>query len=115
MSLQFSVEEIDAHTAIVTFEGALTFGMNLSLADSKLRGLVESGFSRLIFDMTGVPYCDSAGLGAIIHTYGLTKQKQGTIRLCGLSERVAAMLKMTTTDSFLPIDLDRTTCIAALA
>jgi anti-anti-sigma factor len=61
-----------------------------------------------------VPYCDSAGLGAIVHAYGLTKQQGGMLRMCGLSERVAAMLRMTTTDTFLPIDADRAAGIAAL-
>lgn len=114
MSLQLNVEEIDAHTAVITLDGALTFGLSLNLADSKIRGLVERGVTLLVLDMTGVPYCDSAGLGAIVHTYGLAKQKGGKIRLCGLSERVAAMLEMTTTDSFLPIDTDRAASLAAL-
>jgi len=114
MSLEIKVQDLNAHSAVVILEGALTFGMSLSLADSKLRGLVERGITKLVLDMTGVPYCDSAGLGAIVYTYGLAKQQGGMIRLCGLSDRVAAMLRMTTTDSFLPIDADREAGVAAL-
>jgi anti-sigma B factor antagonist len=114
MSIQIQVEDLSPNSAVVIFEGALTFGMSLSLADSKLRGLVERGVTKLVLDMTGVPYCDSAGLGAIVYTYGLTKQQNGAMRLCGLSDRVAAMLRMTTTDSFLPIDKDRAAAISAL-
>jgi anti-sigma B factor antagonist len=114
MSVQISVEEVSARAAVVTFQGALSFGMSLSLADSQLRGLVDRGFNRLLLDLTNVPYCDSAGLGAIVYAYGLTKQQGGMLRLCGLSDRVAGMLKMTTTDSFLLIDADRPAGIAGL-
>jgi anti-sigma B factor antagonist len=114
MSLQINVEDLSSDSAVVIFEGPLTFGMSLSLADSQLRGLVERGIHRLVLDMTAVPYCDSAGLGAIVYIYGLAKQQGGMIRLVGLSERVAAMLRMTTTDSFLPIDKDRAAGISAL-
>ncbi len=114
MSLQLKVEDLTPRSAVVTFEGPLTFGMSLSLADSQLRGLVERGVNQLVLDMAGVPYCDSAGLGAIVYIYGLAKQQGGMIRLCDLSARVAAMLRMTTTDSFLPIDKDRAAGISAL-
>ena len=114
MSVQIKVEDLDQQSAVVLLEGPLTFGMSLSLADSQLRGLVERGMNRLVLDMSGVPYCDSAGLGAIVYMYGLTKQQGGMIRLCGLSDRVAGMLRMTTTDSFLPIDTDRAAGIAAI-
>ena len=110
-----TVEDLDANSAVVTLDGPLTFGMSLSLTDSQLRGLVERGITKLLLDMTAVPYCDSAGLGTIVHVYGMAKQNGGVVRLFGLSERVAALLKMTTTDSFLPIDVDRATSMAALA
>ncbi len=108
------VEDLSADSAVVIFEGPLTFGMSLSLADSQLRGLVERGVNKLVLDLAHVPYYDSAGLGAIVYIYGLAKQRGGMIRLCDLSERVAAMLRMTTTDSFLPIDQDRVASVSAL-
>ncbi len=113
--MQITVEDLNADSAVIVFEGALTFGMSLNLADGKLRGLLERGINKMVLDLSGVPYCDSAGLGALVYTYGLAKQKGGMIRLCGLSERVAALLRMTTTDSFLPVDVDRAAGIAALS
>jgi anti-sigma B factor antagonist len=109
------VQDLTTDSAVVTLAGPLTFGSSLSLTDSKLRGLVEKGITKLLLDLTGVPFCDSSGLGAIVYMYGLTRQRGGMIRLCGLSDRVAGMLRMTTTDSFLPVDADRAAGVAALA
>jgi anti-sigma B factor antagonist len=115
MSLQMTVEQLDASRAVLIFDGALTLGMSLRLADSQIQNLINKGVNRLVFDLSGVPYCDSSGLGALVHTHGLAKEAGGMIRLCGLSDRVANMLRMTTTDTLLRIDVDRAASIAALA
>lgn len=114
MSLRINVEELNPRCAVVGFEGTLTLGMDLRFADSHLRGLLEKGITKLAFDLTGVSLCDSAGLGVIVHTYGLTKEQGGMLRLFGLSSKVAQVLKITTTDSFIPIDPDRATAVTAL-
>lgn len=115
MPLQIKVEELTADTAVITFDGSLTLGMSLSLVDSQIRGFVEKGLTKIVFNLASVAYCDSAGLGLIVHTFGLTTQKGGMLRLCCLSDRVAGVLKMTTTDSFLPVDADQVSSVSALS
>ena len=114
MSLRITVEELSANSAVITFKGSLTLGTTIGIVDGQLRGLIDRGVDRLIFDLAAVPYCDSSGLGLIVHTFGLTNEKGGMLRLCCLSERVAGVLKMSTTDSFLSIDADKPSAIAAL-
>jgi hypothetical protein len=41
MTLQASFERIHADTAVITFVGSLTLGMNLKMADDQIRGLVD--------------------------------------------------------------------------
>src|ERR1700733_4570531 len=101
MTLQTSIQRIHADTAVITFVGNLTLGMNLKMADDQLQGLVEEGVSRMVLDLTAVPYIDSAGLGVLVHTRGLMHQREGKLRLCGLGERVASLLKMTMMDAVL--------------
>jgi len=38
----------------------------LTLADSQVRAAIADGVNRLVFDLTGVDYVDSAGLGMIV-------------------------------------------------
>lgn len=115
MAVQLVVEAIGPNRAVVTFQGSLNLGTTLQAADHQLQTLIGSGVTRLVLDLSHVPYCDSAGLGVIVHTYGLAEQKGGRVRICGVAGRVAGVLKMTRTDTFLPIDADRATSIAALA
>ena len=118
MALEATVETMEGtssgKTAIVTLTGLMTLGTNLKTADQRVQTALETGAKNLVLDMTGVSYSDSAGLGMLVHTYGLVKAKGGSFRLCGVGERVMAMLKLTTTDRFLTVDADRTASLAAL-
>jgi anti-anti-sigma regulatory factor len=50
----------------------------------------------------------------LMYAYGMLNEKKGTLRLCGVSDRVLALLKMTKTDSFLPIDATCGESVSAL-
>jgi anti-anti-sigma factor len=114
MAIQLVIEELSPDSAVVTFEGSLNLGTTLQTADKQLQSLIGNGVKNLVLDLSAVPYCDSAGLGVIVHTYGLAEQSGGKVRICGASGRVAGVFKMTRTDTFLSIDADRATSIAAL-
>jgi anti-anti-sigma factor len=114
MALELTTEKLDAHTAVVTMTGSLTLGTNLKIADTQLQQLITDGVTRLVLDLTACPYSDSAGLGVLVHTYGLLREHGGAIRLCGTPERVSALLKMTKLERLLPCDPDRATSIAEL-
>jgi anti-sigma B factor antagonist len=54
----------------------------------------------LILDVAGVPYIDSAGIGALVGAY-VTHQKDGrNLSLVGITDRVLGSLKATRVDQF---------------
>jgi anti-anti-sigma factor len=118
MALDATIETIETAgrgiTAVVTLSGMMTLGTNLKTADQQVQSALDQGAKNLVLDLTGVSYSDSAGLGMLVHTYGLIKRSGGQFRLCGVQERVMSMLRMTTTDKFLPVDEDRASSLAAL-
>jgi anti-sigma B factor antagonist len=67
-----------------------------------------------VLDLTEVPYLDSAGLGTLVHTNGLVLRSGGMLRLCGVGNQVAALLKLTKMDAVLPVDADAGASLAAL-
>ena len=117
MALEMKVETLDdgQATVVASVEGALTMGTSLKTVDNNLQGLVERGTKRLVLDLTGCPYCDSAGLGLLMHIAGLMAVPGRAMRICGVSARVMNLLQITRTESLLPLDPDRATSLAALA
>jgi len=107
MLLEMTIDRLDPVTAAVIINGSLTLGTNLKMMEAQVRQLIIDGVDRLVLDLTDCPYSDSAGLGFLIHTYGLIGERQGSMRLCGVSERVTALLRMTRTDKLIPCDPTR--------
>jgi anti-sigma B factor antagonist len=114
MLLTADIERLSPETAVVTFHGSLTLGTSLKVADSQLQSAISDGVTRLIVDMSGVDFLDSAGLGMVVYIYGALSEKNGMMRLCGVTPRVASVFKLTKTDSFLTMDDCREDSMAAL-
>jgi anti-sigma B factor antagonist len=88
-----------ADTRILTLEGPVTLA-NLFAFQGELR---KESPALTILDLSGVPYMDSAGMGAIINSY-VSAQKSGRkLVLAGVSERVHTLLQLTNTDKLLTV------------
>jgi anti-anti-sigma factor len=114
MILQVDIEKPKPGVAVVRFTGPLTLGTSLHAVDAQLQKTIKDGAARVVLDMAAVPYMDSAGLGALVQASGMARQQGGELRLCGVSERVAELIKMTRTDGLLPMDADVDASLTAL-
>ena len=54
-----------------------------------------------ILDLSGVPYMDSAGMGAIVNYYVFCQNRGVKLVVAGVSSRVMELFKMTRVDSVL--------------
>jgi anti-sigma B factor antagonist len=109
-----TIEKLPSETAVVTFSGPMSLGSSLTLADSQVRAALEGGISRMVFDLSSVDYIDSAGLGLLVFMYGALNQKNGSLRLCGVSPKIMSLLKLTKVDTFLSVDGCRDESLAAI-
>lgn len=114
MPLSVTIERVPEGIAVVTLSGGMTLGTSLKIADSQIHAAITEGVTRMVMDLTGVEYMDSAGLGMLVYVYGTLLEKQGVLRLCGVAPRVLSLLQMTRTDGLLAIDSDREESLAAL-
>ena len=108
------METLPQGIAVVRLSGGLTLGTSLKIADSQIQSAIEAGVSKMVIDLTEVEYVDSAGLGMLMYAYGMLNEKKGALRVCGVTERVLSLLRMTKTDMFLPMDKDVDESVAAL-
>ena len=114
MPLSANIEHLPHGIAVVRLSGGLTLGTSHKIADSQIQSAIEDGISKMVIDLTDVEYVDSAGLGMLMYAYGMLNEKKGTLRLCGVTQRVMSLLQMTKTDMFLPIDKSLDESVAAL-
>jgi anti-anti-sigma factor len=69
----------------------------------------------LVLDFTGVPFVDSAGLGALISVFLHYKAGNRKLALVGLNEKCRALLKMSNVENLFPTFATVDAARAALA
>lgn len=81
---------------VLKLSGPLTIATLYELQD-----MVRSGpTASLLLDMSGVPYVDSAGVGALVGAYVRLQKDRHTVNLAGTNERVRNTLKVTRVEDF---------------
>jgi anti-anti-sigma factor len=97
------IERIDgakAGTVILRLTGPVTL-RNLFGMQAQLRAVETPQLT--ILDLSGVPYMDSAGMGAIVNYYVHCEQKRVKLIVAGVSPRVLELFKMTRVDTIISL------------
>ena len=80
---------------ILDLKGKMTLGEGDELLKDKINSLLASGRKKLLLNLEGVPYIDSAGLGEVVRTYTTVKRQGGNMRLLNLTKRIEDLLSIT--------------------
>ena len=80
---------------VVDLKGKITLGEGDELLKDKVNSLVNQGHKKIVLNLAGVPYIDSAGLGEIVRTYTTVSRQGGSLKLLNLTKRIADLLSIT--------------------
>jgi anti-anti-sigma factor len=96
------VEHVDEPpVALVHVRGELDFGTTPRLVEA-LRGLPGPG-EHLVFDLAGLEFCDSSGLGALIAAHKTTEASGRRLYLANLRPTVLTAVTITSLDQLFRI------------
>ncbi len=88
-------ERAVGEVTILDLKGKMTLGEGDELLKEKINSLVSKGHKKLILNLEGVPYIDSAGLGEIVRTYTTVSRQGGRLKLLNLTKRITDLLSIT--------------------
>lgn len=80
---------------ILDLDGRLTMGDGSELLRETVKKLVSEGKTKVLINLTKVPYVDSGGLGELVHCSVSAKKKTGAVKLMGLTSRITDLLAIT--------------------
>jgi anti-anti-sigma factor len=80
---------------IIRLEGKITLGDGSGVLREAVAKVFDSGATKVLLDMGGVPYIDSAGLGELVGCYTTAKNKGATLKLLHLQKRLEGLMQMT--------------------
>lgn len=86
---------VDSGVAVVELEGQIVLGDSLSLLREMVNGALAQGYNKILFDLEGVSYIDSAGLGELVGCNALADSRGGDLKLVHLQKKIQGLLQIT--------------------
>ena len=95
--------QMEPGIAVVTISGRLVLGRELDQLTAAVETLLAQQQKKIVFDISGMDYLDSAGIGTLVSCVTQIKKSGGTLRLAGANARVQKLLKMARVEDILSV------------
>jgi anti-sigma B factor antagonist len=89
------VERTVSEVTVLDLKGKMTLGEGDEMLKDKINSLLAAGKKKLLLNLEGVPYIDSAGLGEVVRTYTTVSRQGGSLKLLNLTKRIEDLLSIT--------------------
>ena len=89
-------QKVTGDVMVVKVNGDITLnqGGDVLLKD-KIQSLLQQGHKKLVLDLGGVAYVDSAGLGQLVQIHATTKSNGGAMKMANVTKKLKDLLVVT--------------------
>jgi anti-anti-sigma factor len=91
-------KQLDPSTIVVTVSGRLVLGREVERLETVVKDMVKQPPGRVVFDLSGLDYSDSAGIGTFVACLTLIKKAGGEMRMAGVNARIKKLFQLTGID-----------------
>jgi anti-sigma B factor antagonist len=95
MLMQIAERKIEPDITVMELKGKLALGRESQRIEALVEEYAQRGVLRVILDMSGVEYIDSAGIGVVALSSGRIKDAGGKLAVVAPEGRVLQLLKLT--------------------
>jgi anti-sigma B factor antagonist len=81
--------------SVVDVQGRITVGEGNIILREVVTSLLEKGNKRILLNLRGLAYVDSAGIGELVRTHTTLQKQGGQLKIANLNEKVQELLKAT--------------------
>lgn len=99
--LHVAIQPVDGPRALLTVSGEIDYHSVPALTQAAL-GVIDQGRPHLLLDLSGVGFCDSSGLNAIILILNHARGHEGSLALACAPPRLERLLALTGVDKLVP-------------
>ena len=94
MALKMTAREVDGVT-VVALDGRIVLGEESNALREKIKSMVAEGKKKIVLNMDGITFIDSAGLGTLVAAHHSAKAQGASLRLCHLGTKFQEVLQIT--------------------
>jgi anti-anti-sigma factor len=113
MAVQYEFRQEEHDLTVATLTGQLNLGNRLMEFEHHLKQRIEEGSRKIVLDLSGLTYIDSAGLGMVATCAGIMSKMGGKLVVVLASGKIAHMFQLTRLDQVINVYPDlRSACTA---
>jgi anti-sigma B factor antagonist len=94
VALKMTAREVDGVT-VVALDGRIVLGEESNALREKIKSMVAEGKKKIVLNMDGITFIDSAGLGTLVAAHHSAKGQGASLRLCHLGTKFQEVLQIT--------------------
>lgn len=94
MPLQITTREVNEVT-VIDLKGKLTIGSGEAELRQTVSDALDNGKNKLVLNLKALKYMDSSGVGELVSTFTTVTNRQGILKLAGLSSKILDLLQIT--------------------
>ena len=114
VKMQTSTRQIDDIT-VLDISGRITLGEGNGMLRELVRDLADKGSKRIVLNLGDVIYIDSSGVGELVKTHIMIRNKGGELKLANLNQRVNDLFEMTRLSTVLDIQKDEASALKSFS
>jgi len=76
---------------VLELSGKIMGGPDHEKFKEEVKQVIDTGFTNVVLDLSGVPWINSTGLGILISGYHSIKAAEGAMKICSVKERVLSI------------------------
>ncbi len=103
MLLQIDTKQVEPDVTVLTFSGKITLGRESQRIEMLVKDLLHQNHKKLVFDLAGVTYIDSTGLGIITFCSAEAQTSGGALRIAGASGIAEKLFQVTKLDKIISL------------
>src|SRR5262249_4609459 len=103
MLLNISERTMEPDVTVLELSGKLALGRESQRIETLAEDMAKKGVKRVVVDLTGVDYIDSAGIGVLAMASGKLKEAGGSMAIVAPEGRVLQLLNMTQVSSIVKV------------
>src|SRR5271157_6039983 len=115
MPVHYELRQLEPNVTVVILTGQLNLGNRLMEFEHHLKQRIQEGSRKLVLDLSGLTYIDSAGLGMVATCAGLMFRAGGKLVVVSPVGKTTEMFEITRLDRVIDLYRDFDAAMAAIS